>query len=172
MATGFVDKKVHTVFLGLREPKVNELLFGVEIEMEGKTPIFRLSKDNEVWNWVNDGSLKSPVDNIEYVFKTPLPLDKAIKGVSDLYDTLKKNSTVIANSMRAGVHIHVNCQNLTIRQLFTFLAAYHAMEIVITRSFGEDRVGNLFCLRLIDADFLTTAIRLGLESERIRDYLL
>jgi len=144
-----LDKKVREVF-GLIETKGT---FGVEVEVEGSPR----TEDLPNWNATRDGSLRGS-GALEYVLRQPVSLDAAKKAVQDLYNNIKQSGGKIRRSMRAGIHVHVNCQDLTIRQLGTVIAAYYAFEEVLTERFGEDRVGNLFCLRLADAEYISTAL--------------
>jgi len=66
----------------------------------------------------------------------------------------KVNETEVFESVRTGVHVHVNVQKLTIVELFTFITAYLVLEDLLVNYCGEFREGNLFCLRVKDADYL------------------
>ena len=49
---------------------------------------------------------------------------------------------------------HINVGDLTYTQLFNFALLYLSMEDLISRRFGDTRQGNLFCLRMSDAEWL------------------
>jgi hypothetical protein len=154
--TNFLDKTVLDIF------QLNEKLgdLGIEIEVEGNQKL--PTEINEAWRVLNDGSLRGEAK--EYVFRTPLNRDKAFAQVSYLYDFLEGK---VNDSMRAGVHVHINCQKLTMRQLFTVMAAYYCIEDLLTEDAGEERQGNLFCLRLSDADYVNTGIMNCLAQRNI-----
>jgi hypothetical protein len=131
---------------------------GIEIEVEAFDKLPR--EVNEYWDVLTDGSLRGEAK--EYVFKKPLSKPVTFKQVKILYELLQNN---VKDSMRAGVHVHINCQKLTLTQLFTFMAAYYCLEDLITEEAGEERQGNLFCLRMSDADYINTGI-LGCLMQR------
>ena len=149
-------------FLGIKT--IEGPAFGVELEMEGRG--FRMSKNPTDWSSADDGSLRG-AENIEWVMRKPKKLEQAKADVSALYAALADNNAVITDSMRAGVHVHVNCSDLTIQQFWTFLALYHCLEIPLTDLLGEDRVGNLFCLRLIDAEMQAFVIMENLRKGKM-----
>jgi hypothetical protein len=144
----FFDKKVYQVFD--QKEKLGEL--GIEIEVEGhkKLPV---ALDNTYWKVLNDGSLRGEAK--EYVFSAPEERETGYELINSLYLLLEGK---MLDSMRAGVHVHVNCQALTVRQLFTVMAAYYCLENLLTEDAGEERQGNLFCLRLSDADYVNTGL--------------
>ena len=152
--TDFLDKKIYDVF-DLRQ---KEGQIGIEVEVEGikKLP----TMINENWAVVNDGSLRGEAK--EYVFRNPLNKEQAIKEINTLYDLLEDK---ISDSMRAGVHVHLNCQGLTVRQLFTVMTAYYCLENLLIEDAGEERQGNLFCLRLSDADYVNLGIMSCLNNK-------
>jgi hypothetical protein len=128
---------------------------GLEIELEGRN----LPVGGIPYPWVatKDGSLKSGMEGYEYVLSAPCAID-------DVPLTLKqfklcfKDSTVI-NSIYAGIHTHVNVQELTPKQLITYLCAYIILEDLLVDWCGDTRVGNHFCLRTSDASYLIDFIR-------------
>lgn len=153
-----------TVFKGLmlRRPVAGDL--GIEIEVEGS----RLPLCEHYWINEKDGSLKG-LETREYVLAKPSSLDmvkKALDYLDKLYITSK---TKVDDSVRAGVHVHVNCQKLTMTQLFTFMALYFTLENVLTKWCGQSREGNLFCLRASDAEGVLTQIKNGIVTKRWRD---
>lgn len=125
--------------------------FGVEVEVEGNSA---LPIDiSQRWVTTVDGSLRGEAR--EYVFSAPLNYEETVREVKVLYNKLEGK---VNDSMRAGAHVHVNCLTLTIREMFTFMAAYYCLEDLLTEDLGEERQGNLFCLRLSDADYANGAI--------------
>jgi hypothetical protein len=126
--------------------RVRNKVFGVEIEVEGNN--FPPVSADTNFKTELDGSLRA---GIEYVSLEP-KLDKDMKkDVENLQRIFDKTKAVIVDSPRAGVHIHINCQELTMLQFYTFLTLYYILENSIIRNCGKARVGNLFCLRLEDA---------------------
>ena len=135
-------------------------LFGVEVEVEGSAILPR--EINNSWVVTRDGSLRG--EAYEYVFSRPLGKEDTVLEVKELYRQLNGKVT---DSMRAGAHVHVNCLELTMRELFTFIAAYYCFEDLLTEDLGEERQGNLFCLRLSDADYSSAAIMQCLSDRNL-----
>ena len=147
--------------------------FGVEVEVEGNPGVY---ENFGRWLVTTDGSLRGGSSR-EYVLHQPLNLQQATEAVNDLYRQIRENQGTIDNSMRAGVHIHLNVQNLTGLQLFNLLAVYYVFEELIVRQCGPHRQGNLFCLRMIDASGVNSVINSvlnvesfveGIDSESVR----
>jgi hypothetical protein len=155
--TTFLDKKVSKVW----DTKIKTGDLGVEVEVEGNSVLPEVVTDG--WKAVKDGSLRGEAK--EYVFYQPLGLEDTVDEINKLYDLIDGK---IIDSMRAGVHVHVNCQTLTLRQLFTVMAAYYCIENLLTEEAGEERQGNLFCLRLSDADYVNTGIMSALSQRDIK----
>ena len=70
-------------------------------------------------------------------------------------------------SVRSGVHVHINVQDLNPRELFNFITCYIIMEELLVKYCGDDREGNLFCLRAIDAEFLIISLVDAIISENL-----
>lgn len=128
---------------------------GVEIEMEGEnlpigTPITG-------WKVEADGSLRG--NSCEMVLRRPEPRGEVEARLSALALHMKKAGTRLAETDRCGVHIHVNVQELSIQQTFSFILLYLLFEEPLVHYCGEEREGNLFCLRAKDAGFLLQKLR-------------
>ena len=137
--------------------------YGVEIEIEGEN----LCGDLTHWRKDYDPSLKS-AENAEYVTRNPENYDVTVHNVRSLYQTLGKRKSVIYDSVRAGVHIHINVQDNTWKELFTFLSVYFTVENVMTKWCGKGRSGNHFCLRSKDAEYLQEVILDAATSKNFR----
>lgn len=134
--------------------------FGVEIEVEGSPlPVPQFTN----WRVEADGSLRG--ESAEYVLNSPMNLSGVVDALAELRRRFTESETNIHNSIRAGIHIHVNINDLTIPQLFAFLTCYYLVEAPITRKAGHNRSGNLFALRLEDAygtiPYLTNFLKSG-----------
>lgn len=134
-------------------------LVGIEIEVEGH----RLPMEiGSYWNREVDGSLRG--ESAEYVLKTPVAHGKVNKALSVLKAAYVRNDAKINNeSPRTGVHVHINVQDLNMVKVFNMITLYHALEELLVRYCGEGRQGNLFCLRLKDADYLSEYYRQALR---------
>lgn len=119
---------------------------GIEIEMEGKA----LPPAPLGWRHAEDGSLRG--NALEYVLVSPVPEDKVEHYLKQLDQQFKNAGSTLIPSDRCGVHIHINVQNMTFRQVINYACLYLLFENPLIEWCGEDRVGNLFCLRAEDAD--------------------
>jgi hypothetical protein len=142
---------------------------GVEIEMEG-TNLPR-DLDHLGWDTKNDGSLRG--ESAEYVLAVPMKLVDAKTAVTDIYSKFanRNNRCRINPSDRCGVHIHINCQRDTIEQVMKFATLYLLLENLLVRWCGDDREGNLFCLRTCDAEALITVLLHDKRIGRLRGVL-
>lgn len=122
---------------------------GIEIEVEGT----RLPVAEKFWNNEADGSLRG-AETREYVLMKPSTLKEARMALSYLDAQYKAHDTVVDDSVRAGVHVHVNVQDLNAVQLYNFMVLYLILEEPLVKWCGPHREGNLFCLRAGDADYL------------------
>lgn len=135
--------------------------YGVEIEMEGEN--FPLVRD---WRGEQDHSLRG--NSIEYVMNQPLKKQAALLAITNLYKTLDNSGARIKETYRAGVHVHMNVQDFTINELFNFITLYLIMEKPLINFCGEDRVGNHFCLRACDADYIIDMITESLSTRNLK----
>ncbi len=125
-----------------------ENIIGLEVEMEGEG---LMGLEVPEWRKDGDGSLRG--HGVEFILTAPLSEKDARKAVDDLYQGFKQLSK-IKPSNRCGVHVHVNCQWMEIGQVFNYVTLYLILEDLILKWCGEDREGNLFCLRAKDAEWL------------------
>jgi hypothetical protein len=144
-----VDKVVNLFNL---KPKAGDI--GFEIEIEGsKLPVPEADRH---WVRIRDGSLQGE-DTGEFIFREPLSLKETKEALDRLKVMLNKSRTVVNDSVRAGIHVHLNAQNMNMIQVYNFVVLYLILEeiLVTEQTCGEGREGNLFCLRASDAEFLT-----------------
>lgn len=146
-----IDYRVVTV-MGLKEVDGD---VGIEIECEGnKFPKNRRDNPGDAlpkgWDYHKDGSLRG-ADNAEYVLSRPVKFEELPKKVGDLWGCLEKYGTVLDVSRRTSVHVHLNCQQFTMSRVTSFMALLYATENILAEYAGDHRVGNLFCLRAVDA---------------------
>lgn len=137
---------------------------GVEIEIEGENlpAIF-----DGVWRTDRDGSLKT-AESYEYVLEKPVYYTKVNRTIDELASRLQDSK--IFESERAGVHVHINMQHDTISSMGTFICLYYLFETALLRFCGTKRSGNLFCLRLRDADAPIDSILRFLTDHRLSGF--
>lgn len=140
-----------TVFEAFRLPNRYETDgdVGLEIEVEGED-LPRTNRD--IWRMESDGSLRG--NSVEYVLAKPMSSVEKANALTYLDSKYIECGTVVHDSVRAGVHVHINVQDLTLEQMFSFIVAYIILEDILTFYCGQYRQGNLFCLRIRDADYL------------------
>lgn len=153
---------VRDVFqLGANKIKSGDL--GIEIEVEGE----RLPETPTYFRMERDGSLRGP-EAIEYVFDKP----RSLKGTRKALDYLDKKFTErrsnFHESIRAGVHVHVNVQELNLVELYNLFTLYLLLEELLVRYCGPSRQGNLFCLRAGDAEYLISMLKEAVRTKRMR----
>lgn len=135
-------------WFGLRRQYKTSGDVGIEIEVEGSN----LPRVERFWKNEEDGSLRG--ESREYVLEKPMTLKEARVALSYLDAQYKAHETDVYDSVRAGVHCHVNVQDLNMIELYNFMVLYLVLEDVLVKWCGPTREGNLFCLRSGDADFL------------------
>jgi hypothetical protein len=129
---------------------------GIEIETEAKKP-YDVPK-SKTWNVVPDGSLRD--FGMEYVTKGPLHRHDVPSSLKEFKDkTVTFN--LIEDSISTSVHVHINMLNEKPIVLANYLCAYYLVENILIRYSGPDRLSNLFCLPITDAEGqLQTAIQI------------
>lgn len=136
---------------------------GIEIEVEGR----RLPTPEKFWRREADGSLRGE-ESAEYVFSRPMTLKGAREALDYLAKCYEAQKSIIDDTVRAGVHVHVNCQSLTLVQLYNFIVLFLVFENVLTKFCGEYRQGNLFCLRACDADRILHTLKSAAKNRNFR----
>ena len=126
-------------------------LIGIEIEMEGlrNTGDLRIP---DSWHVTVDGSLRG-AGAVEFVTNGPIQYKNTKQELDKLRESLIKHISPKGNiSGRTGVHVHLNVQDYDNNKLFTLIGMYLILEDLLVEWCGEDRICNIFCLRLQDAD--------------------
>lgn len=126
---------------------------GLEIEVEGNGKLGRplAGLEDTVWRTHTDGSLRNYLGgSCEFVTNGPIDEKSVFDQVVTLNSTLKKNGVVLLEeSPRTSVHVHINCQLLSVDEMMQWLGVYILCEDRLLSYVGEGRRGNLFCLPLV-----------------------
>jgi hypothetical protein len=136
---------------------------GIEIEVEGKN----LLHDEDVplpWVYHIDPSLRGQ-ENAEYVIGKPITFGEVDGALHTLFNKLEGKGAEFDESNRTSVHVHMNCQGFFMNRLTSLMAMWYALEEILTEWCGEYRVGNLFCLRAVDASAIITHLRNFIKSD-------
>lgn len=150
--------------LGRSKPKQGDV--GLEVEVEGnmfpKNSEFDEDDESELipsqWFYTHDGSLRGE-DNAEYVLREPLSFSEVPKALDDLWQMFKDYGSVLDDSHRTSVHVHLNAQGWFLNRVAAFAGLYFSVEEILTAWCGDTRVGNLFCLRAKDAPAIIGKLR-------------
>jgi len=118
---------------------------GIEIEVEG----IGLPEGKGFWKRVADPSLRGECG--EYVLNEPIKRDQVNLALTQLQESFSKRGTEVFNSYRAGIHVHVNVQEMSFTQVMTYVFLYYLVEEQLLRFCDKSRQGNHFCLRMKDA---------------------
>jgi hypothetical protein len=128
---------------------------GLEIEIEGGP--FPISLITRKWLPTIDGSLRG--NALEYVLTHPIGRTEVKENLLILIKELVKSGTKINSSDRCGVHVHLNVQENSIKEVINILTLYFILEDLLVAYCGNDREGNSFCLRARDAEEIIDCIR-------------
>jgi Putative amidoligase enzyme len=121
--------------------------FGVEIETEtSKAYDYPPLK---MWNTVKDNSLRDW--GVEYVLKSPVNIPDLERALEE-FAVCEKKYKFNKGSISTSVHVHVNFMNETFLTLANLFTIYALMENLLIRYSGPERLSNLFCLPMIDAE--------------------
>lgn len=148
--------------------KEQEGEIGIEIECEGinlfQTPV-------SYWQTHPDNSLRAVGEHppIEYVLRKPLIRNEVPKALDYLSRKLKAAGSTIQDSTRTSVHIHINVQKLTIKEIYQIVCLYIIFEELLIEFSGPDRVGNLFCLSAKQAEYFITVLESAIQNEDYRE---
>jgi hypothetical protein len=134
--------------LGLAEPKRGDV--GLELEVEGLAQLPHIEEKS--WRTKRDNSLRGFGN--EYYSKQPIKVDdRLFERIKYLSDKLRQpQHQVQENCYRTSFHVHCNVTDFTIKQAWTAATTYWLVENLLAEYSGDDRKGNLFCLRLSDAE--------------------
>ena len=129
---------------------------GIEIEVENineSLPIY-----SGYWESKADNSLRnSGVEFISYPIK-----GSTISSLISLFYTYLPKQASFSN--RTSIHIHVNCLDLTVEQITSFVLLYLFLERLLYRYIGRDRNKNIFCVPIQDT-FRVSSLFLDLKSK-------
>lgn len=123
---------------------------GIEVEVENILPAKQLYGDyfKLFWAITKDGSLRN---NGYELISVPLRGINISGALSYLDRFLNVVHTGHDFSHRCGIHVHVNCRNLTVKQVNNIIYTYLCLETVLFDQFVKnERSGNSFCMPVTD----------------------
>lgn len=133
---------------GYKRFKLHSGEVGIEIETETKAEY--IIPQMTFWNSERDGSLRD--FGIEYILRSPVSRGKELKSALDEFKEKTSLLNFIQDSVTTSVHVHVNFLNDTWLTLANFMTTYYLLENLLIRFSGPDRLSNLFCLPICDAE--------------------
>lgn len=133
---------------------------GVEVELEGVLDNGGLG--SKYWIVKPEGSLR---DGCEYVLASPARLED-LDDVGREFDGMMKKSKP-KKTIRCSTHIHVNVNNKKLREVYNIIGYYYLIEELLVRTQGPARTGNLFCLRMSDAENIGEQLLFSTEDSHI-----
>ncbi len=126
---------------------------GIEIECEGGGLCAQMLSH---WRVERDGSLRG--ENLEYILRKPIPRERVPLVLRYLNKKLEDYGSELKMGMRTSVHVHINMLDVSIKHTYNMICLYLLFEELLLHYCGEERAGNLFCLRASDADFMTATL--------------
>lgn len=144
-------------------------LVGLEVECEGKQ---LFSTPFKWWSCHVDGSLRDTDGHPpqEYVLRIPLDLEELKQALEYLEQKFQEAGSSVIKSNRTSVHVHINCQALSLRELYCFILLYIIFEEVLVDWVGPERAGNLFCLRAKDSEFYISMLESVLKTKSFKQW--
>lgn len=135
-----------------KKTKEGDVGLELEVEAEIALPMTELPKP---WSVKAEGSLRGdPGCAVEYYTQGPIKCDQwklqKIRRLTDLL--LKPEQKTRLDCNRTSFHVHVNALEYTPKQVWTAITTYWLLENMLMHFCGEHRQGNMFCLRLKDAE--------------------
>lgn len=137
---------------------------GIEIEVEGKS-LFRAPI--KYWTIHEDNSLRAVEGEppVEYVLSKPIPREDVQRVLNYLDKKLKLTKSDVRDSQRTSVHVHVNCQKLTLKQIYQYILLYYIFEDLLIEWCGPQRIGNLFSLGGKHAEYNVFMLEQAVKSD-------
>jgi hypothetical protein len=135
---------------------------GVEIEVEGEKLPARIAG----WRVEADPSLRGE-QSAEYVLASPVPIGELSEHLATLKAAFVKNNARFDDTYRAGVHVHVNVQHFTLKELFNFIVLVMVVEELLLTFCAKHRIGNHFCLRSSEAGYLPNLLLRTVKEQNI-----
>lgn len=120
---------------------------GVEIEIE-KALTALLKTKPKYWHIKEDGSLRE--GGAELVFARPMQGEEAINALKEAFEVLLNKKMQI--SPRTGIHVHVDAQDMGMRELRLLCVLYALTEEPLFEWVGNHRHTNQFCLPWYEAE--------------------
>lgn len=140
---------------------------GVEIENEFLEPVELPIVKN--WRVTADGSLR--YYGYEFV-SAPLVYNDVLRSVDELSLAIAEIRHKPTDSIRTSTHVHFDMRDVSAIDVIKFALTYWILEELLSDFAGRGRKGNLFCLRLKDAEVVANFVIEALQGVHIKDNAL
>lgn len=114
---------------------------GIEIEVENAAELFVMDAP-QYWAVKTDSSLRN--EGAELVLRAPLAgldLQRALQELAKIFHSCPRCHV----SERTSVHVHVDCRDLSTKQVQCVLTTYVAAESALYMLGGKHRYDNIYC---------------------------
>lgn len=129
---------------------------GLEIETETLVKDAYDAPLMKYWGVHEDGSLRN--FGREFVLKAPILYQKELRLALEEFRDKTSHIKFLKDANSTSVHTHLNMLNETFRGMGVFMTLYTLFENLLIRYSGPDRLSNLFCLPICDAENTYTAM--------------
>jgi len=99
------------------------------------------------WRNIRDDSLRN--GGRKFISAQPFSREGWKRSLRYLQKQVAKTATINLSD-RCSVHVHLNFQERSPKEAIQFAVLWYCLEEYLCEYSGEDRAGNLFCLRLQD----------------------
>lgn len=130
-----LNKDLRSVYEWRR--KVEGLRYGIEIEIEQAA----LLESPPLWSMHEDGSLRNNGREMVSLPLLPDELDGALEWARQALETSQ-----CVTSERCGIHLHMNMQDATIRDLLSLMTGYVLVEPYLFKRYAPTRINSAFCV--------------------------
>jgi hypothetical protein len=115
-------------------------LTGIEVEVENVNAGDTQAPSHS-WRVENDGSLRNM--GIEYI-SLPTKPEHIESAITYLFDDILP--TTAHFSPRTSIHIHLNCRELDLMQIYNIVITYQCFEDLLYDFAGKERKKSIFCV--------------------------
>lgn len=129
--------------------KYNNFDGDIGLEIETETKLAYDVPELFFWNTVVDNSLRD--FGMEYVLKQPVKFS-LLRDALEEFEAKTNKIDFIQDSFSTSVHVHLNILNENLVTIGSFLTAYTLVENLLVKHSGDNRLSNLFCLPIKDAE--------------------
>lgn len=104
---------------------------------------YKIHPKSDFWSPKHDNSLRN--FGVEFILKKPHDL-QGVRMALDEFLKLFSKVTFIKDAPATSIHVHVNMQDFSARQLGNFIVLWTLFENILVEYSGEPRRSNLFTL--------------------------